>query len=311
MKQNAITQANKAFTNEHHDGSVCVFAGGTNGIGANTLEKLVQMLRSATFYVIGGSTARFADQRATLERLNPNAKIVFFEGDVTLLSDVDTFAKTVLDAETKVDYLFMSPGRLPLAGAEYTTEGLEVSFTLSYYARMRLTANLLPRLLAAPRARVLSVLNGGKEGVFREDDLGLVDNWSSLAVMAQYTTVTTLAFDHLAAQNKTFTFLQAYPGLVRTGISNLVAPSGSGIGRRAYVAVVGRFVGMLALLFGMTPVASGERHAYHLTSSAFGPGMWRVDDQSEVAKGTEVLKYRAAGWPKRIWEFTVSVFDKI
>ena len=118
MKLTAIAQANEAFANERHGGLVCVFAGAASGIGASTLEKLAPMLPSATFYVIGRLTERFSNQRATLERLNQTAKIIFFPGDVSLLSDVDAFSKAILDAEKKVDYLFMSPGRLPLAGAQ-------------------------------------------------------------------------------------------------------------------------------------------------------------------------------------------------
>jgi hypothetical protein len=176
---------------------------------------------------------------------------------------------------------------------------------------MRLTANLLPLLLASPQPRILSVLNGGKENALREDDLGLVHKWSPFAVIGQSTTMMTLAFDYLAAENKSITFVHAFPGLVRTNISNMVAPAGSGIMRRVYVAVVRSVVGMLTFLLGITPEASGERHAYLLTSPMFGPGVWLVDDKSEVVKGSKVLeKYRASGWPERIWEFTLSAFDR-
>lgn len=177
---------------------------------------------------------------------------------------------------------------------------------------MRLTGNLLPLLLVAPRPRVLSVLNGGKEKTLREDDLGLVHNWSPFGVIGQCTTMTTLAFDHLAAQNKGITFVHAFPGFVRTNISSMAAPPGSGTLKRVYVAVVRSLIGVLMVFMGITPEASGERHAFYLTSPVFGSGVSLVDDKSEVVKAPLVLgQYRAAGWPKRVWEFTQSVFDRI
>ena len=74
------------------------------------MESMVQMTRQPTFYVMGRSAARFADQRAHLERLNPDCKLVFFQGELTLLSHVDIFCKQIAAAEDKVDILYMSAG---------------------------------------------------------------------------------------------------------------------------------------------------------------------------------------------------------
>lgn len=312
VKPTEIHHANAAFAREQHVDLVCVFAGATSGIGASTMEKLATMVRSATFYIVGRSAARFAPHRARLESLNPNVQLVFFEADVSLLADIDRFAKLILDAESKVDLLYTSPGLLPLTGAHYTKEGLELCFVLSYYTRMRLLANLLPLLAAAPKPRVLSVLNAGKEKAIREDDINLDRSWSPLAAIGHTTTMTTLAFEHLAAQNKNIVFLHAFPGLVRTDIgTHLVAPPGAGIVRRVFVAVIRRVIGALMFFLAITPEESGERHAYQLTSPTFGPGAWRVDENCELVTAPGVLaRYRTTGWPNRIWEFTQGVFER-
>jgi len=54
-----------------------------------------------------------------------------------------------------------------------TKEGLDRSFALFYYSRIRLIMNLLPLIRQSPRPRVLSVLNGGREKAMLDDDIGL------------------------------------------------------------------------------------------------------------------------------------------
>ncbi|KAK3331106.1 hypothetical protein B0H66DRAFT_467673 [Apodospora peruviana] len=326
----SIRRANAAFTMEQQqqqhnagpgEGLVCVFAGATSGIGASTLEKMASLLPSATFYVVGRSESRFlAWQRGRLASLNPKIKVVFFEADVSLLAEVDKFSNFVSDCETKVDYLYMSPGALPFTGAKYTTEGLETCFVLSYYARMRLISNLLPLLNASSRPRVLSVLAGGKEKSFdrsKEDDIGLQrkDNWAPFAAINHTTTMTTMALEHLVgtSNNSKITFMHAHPGLVRTEIgSHVVAPPGSGVLRRVGMALM-RWLFNAFMVFGISPEESGERQAYLLmSSSTYGPGTaWRIDKSCEpVTKPAFLARYRADGWPERVWEFTLGVFER-
>jgi len=177
---------------------------------------------------------------------------------------------------------------------------------------MRLTSNLLPLLTAAPHPRVLSVLNGGKETSLREDDLGLEKNWSPFAVINQATTLHTLAFYHLAAENPTVTFVHAFPGLVKTDIgTHMRAPDNAGILKRIYAAMVRGLVATMMFFFGITPRTSGERQVYHLTSSVFQPGVWLLNEHSDVVDAPGVVvRYRESGWPKRAWEFTAGVFER-
>ncbi len=120
VKTSTIRECNTRFASEHHAGLVCLFAGATSGIGAGTLEKMILMLDEPTIYVLGRSAARFASQRKKLESLNPGCKILFLETEVSLLSEVDNACKQITDAEQKVDYLYMSPGLMPLNGPQCT-----------------------------------------------------------------------------------------------------------------------------------------------------------------------------------------------
>ena len=116
VKLSTVTEANALFASDSskNAGLVCVFSGATGGIGEATIEKLAVMLPGATFYVLGRSAARFTTQRAKLESLNPSLKLVFLEAEVSLIADIDVASKRIIEAEQKVDYLFMSQGCFPV-----------------------------------------------------------------------------------------------------------------------------------------------------------------------------------------------------
>jgi len=113
-----VKQSNARYANEQHAGLVCVFVGATSGIGASTLEKMVQMLPKCTFYVLGRSEARLASLCTRLERLNPSCTALPVQAEVALISNIDVACKHIMAAERKVDYLYMSAGFVPLNGAE-------------------------------------------------------------------------------------------------------------------------------------------------------------------------------------------------
>ena len=118
VKATSIFQQNARFASEQHAGAVCVFAGATSGIGASTLERMVSLLHDPTIYVLGRSAQRFSSQRSNLESLNPRCRIHFLECEFALLAHVDAVSRRVTDAEQKVDYLYMSPGLIPLNGPQ-------------------------------------------------------------------------------------------------------------------------------------------------------------------------------------------------
>ena len=113
VKDTEVKQSNAHFANRNHGGLVCVFTGATSGIGASTLQKMVTMFSSTTFYVLGRSAAAFAKHRSTFTGIGPDCKIIFLEAEVSLLSSVDLACEQITAAETKVDLLYMSQGIYP------------------------------------------------------------------------------------------------------------------------------------------------------------------------------------------------------
>lgn len=326
-------ESNQRFANSYDEqGLVCVFAGATSGIGASTLERMATMLHSPTLYVIGRSATRFAAQHTKLATLNPSCKIAFLEADVSLLSDVDAVCKQIIQAEKKVDYLYMSPGLVPLNGAQCsfltsisslrsdeqidTKEHLDAGFTLSYYSRMRLVSNFLPLLRKSSRPVILSVLSAGAEKPLLETDFGLAQNWSFTALLNHTITMTSLAFSYLSQDpsNKDITFVHSAPGLVKTQIfSKLETPEGSGLLWRVLLQVIKGAAAVMYWMMAVSMEESGERQAFLLVSEEFEPGAWRVNQACEVIPVVEngvFEKYVERGWGEKVWKHTVHLFEK-
>lgn len=147
----------------------------------------------------------------------------------------------------------------------------------------------------------------------RDDDIGLEQHWSALAVVDHTTTMTSLAFEHLAENDKRITFLHVYPGFVQTdNFSRLTAPESSGVAWRLLLALICSLITTVQLIFGVSARACGERQAFHLTSDEYGPGAWRIGRLSDQVSAPGVLQqYRERGWPEKVWDHTVRVFEKV
>lgn len=174
-----------------------------------------------------------------------------------------------------------------------------------------MVSNILPLLRRSTRPRVLSVLNGGREKRMRDEDLGLEQHWSPRAVINHTTTMTSLAFQHLAV-NEEITFLHAFPGLVRTDIfARLTAPDSSGLTWSVILACFRGFIAVAMLFLGVSADESGERQAYHLTNDTYGSGVRLIGSSSDLSPKPSVLdQYQVRGWPEKVWEHTVCIFER-
>ena len=146
----------------------------------------------------------------------------------------------------------------------------------------------------------------------RDEDIGLEQHWAPRGVINHTTTMTSLAFEYLAENDKRIAFLHAFPGWVKTDIfARLTAPESSGVAWRVTLASIRSLVAVVMLIFGMSAEASGERQAFHLTSDTYGPGAWRIGSLSEQVSAPGVLEqYKERGWAEKVWEHTVHVFEK-
>lgn len=199
----------------------------------------------------------------------------------------------------------------PLKDHLDTKEVLDLCFSLSYYSRMRFIYNLLPHLRKSPNPRILSVLNGGKEGPMNLEDIGLQQHWSTFNAVNHTTTMMTLALEHLAKADQQIIFMHAAPGIVKTDIfAKLEAPKSSSLLWRALLVIARGLAAMAMLIIGMSPEECGERQVFYLTNDTLTPGAWCISASSDTVSGPKFLdQYRAQLWPEKIWEHTLRVFD--
>jgi NAD(P)-dependent dehydrogenase (short-subunit alcohol dehydrogenase family) len=103
---------------------VAVFVGGTAGIGKLTLMELAALGTRFKAYVIGrkGSKESFTIVRDELQQANPNAQIIWIDGEVSLLSEVKRICSHIKTLEASVDLLFMTAGYAPLGGRQSMCE---------------------------------------------------------------------------------------------------------------------------------------------------------------------------------------------
>ncbi|KAF2110961.1 hypothetical protein BDV96DRAFT_650565 [Lophiotrema nucula] len=307
-----VVDFNASFAEEDHAGSVCVFAGATAGIGLATLKRMATMLHSSSFYILGRSLPKFQHHIDDLKSVGPSNRYIFIEAQVSLISSIDAACTRIAAVESKVDYLLMSPGGVPWSGPVYTSEGLETCFAVSYYSRMRLVSNLLPLFHNSPHPRVLSVLNGGREKAINTEDIGLEKSWGVFPVINHTTTLHSLAFDYLAANDsqKHIVFLHAFPGLVNSSPKQKPDRK-NGLVQWLLLWLL-KFVMRFVYRFkGTSLEESGERHAFRLTADTSGAGSWRVNQYCDlVSDNLTLARYRSEGWEDKVWEHTQRVWDK-
>lgn len=146
--------------------------------------------------------------------------------------------------------------------------------------------------------------------------------------------MTTLSFEHLAAENPSISFLHVYPGLVKTNVFN--SP------HFGFIAnfIINWIVLPLAGPFSVAVAECGARNVFLATSRRYPPaapiahdamvtmpagmetalspngekgkGVYAVDWNSETISNSKILKgYRESGMDRKVWEHTVGEFERI
>ncbi|KAL8661439.1 MAG: hypothetical protein Q9168_008387 [Polycauliona sp. 1 TL-2023] len=330
----------------HLSSPTAVFTGATQGIGLATLRQLALHTVTPTCYIVGRSEAKMKETIDELKGINGKGTYIFVQGEVALLESVDAVCEKIKgmiknDGKGGIDMLFMSQGYLTFEGRRETKEGLDTLLSLRYYSRLRFAHNLLPLLTQTPNPHIVSVLAGGQEGKIYEDDLELKHNFGPLICATHGTTLTSLAFEHLAKENPTVAFVHNFPGYVATNIVQN--------GFSWPIANFFKYIIQPLISFFAIPLPDcGDRQLFHATSNRYPPlssssstgtgaGTAGVDIPSElsIAKGIKgdvgggcylagqdsesapsgwgklMEGYRGKGLPGKVWEHTMEVFGRV
>ncbi len=334
-----VQASNAAIATTLPAGLVGVFAGATSGIGEAALKEFARRTIRPRLYFVGRS--REAGERITAElvALNPDGQYHFLAADTSLLRNVDAVCAEIRAREPAINVLLLSQGSIK-TGID-TAEGLNYMMALSYYARVRFAANLLPQLRRAAAsqglARVVTVLAGAKEGRLYPADFQARSGGPVplTGFRGHVCSMTTLSLEALAARAPGVSFIHDYPGAVAT---NLMQSHDS-----LAIRLAGSFLFSLAMRLRLLPAVAlpecGKRHVFLFTSARYpaaptspagvvphgagiargcdgtaGSGVYSVDwdDESAPPKVEDLLaNYRRDGMVERLWKHTEDEFVRI
>jgi NAD(P)-dependent dehydrogenase (short-subunit alcohol dehydrogenase family) len=145
--------------------------------------------------------------------------------DLSSLAAVRNFAATWISSGRALDVLVNNAGLLPRPRREQTAEGFELGFGVSVVGHFALTAGLLPALLRAEAARVVTTSSIAHRGARIDfDDLAIARNYDPVRAYATAklgALLFALELERRArAAGSRLQSLAAHPGISRTAIGS-------------------------------------------------------------------------------------------
>ena len=230
-------------------GSVAVVTGANGGLGLETARALAAKGAHVVMAVRDQEKARSADR--TIRSSVSGASLELVPLDLGSQASVRRAAETILAAHRVIDVLVNNAGVMATPEGR-TVDGFETQFGIDHLGHWTLTAQLLPGLLAAPAARVVTTTSlarlqpGGRLDPADPHRTRRYDPWEAYAQakLANYHFALGLERDFrragVGAQS-----LVAHPGLALTDLQPATVRAG-GAGRS------GPFWSALARVLGMS-----------------------------------------------------------
>jgi NAD(P)-dependent dehydrogenase (short-subunit alcohol dehydrogenase family) len=135
-------------------GRTAVVTGANGGLGLETARALA----SARAHVVmaARNQQKAAEALAEIRRTAPDASLELIELDLGSLASVRKAAEQIAAAHQQIDILVNNAGVMAVPEGT-TADGFEIQFGTNHLGHFALTAQLMPALLAAPAARVVTV----------------------------------------------------------------------------------------------------------------------------------------------------------
>lgn len=230
-------------------GRIAVVTGANGGLGLETARALAAA--GAHVVMAARNQEKAAAAREEMAAQNPRASLEVVPLDLGAQASVREAAAAVLAEHPRIDLLINNAGVMGIPERR-TVDGYEMQFGVDHLGHWSLTALLLPALLAAPAARVVTVTSTAHH-IGRAVDpsnphlQGRYGPWRAYgqAKLANYHFGIGLQ-RRLAAAGVTAQSLIAHPGLSNTELQAVsVQETGGGASQR--------FFHVLAARTGMTP----------------------------------------------------------
>lgn len=231
-------------------GRTAVVTGANGGLGLQTALALAGA--GAHVVLAARDPAKTEAAQNRIRASHPSASLEVVPLDLGDLSVVSAAASTILAAHERVDLLVNNAGVMAMP-QRTTVDGFELQFGVDHLGHWALTAHLLPALLRAPAARVVTVTSTARHRAFRALDPAdphMRRNYGAWAAYAQ-AKMANFHFglglqQQFARAGAAAASLIAHPGLSNTDLQARTAREG-GAGR------LGPFFEVMTARSGMTP----------------------------------------------------------
>ena len=135
-------------------GRTAVVTGGNGGLGLEIAKRLAGA--GADVVIAARDQARAAAAREAILTAHPDAALELVALDLGSLASVAEAADAIRASRERVDVLVNNAGLMAIPERR-TEDGFEMQFGVNHLGHWALTARLLPVLLAAPAARVVTL----------------------------------------------------------------------------------------------------------------------------------------------------------
>ncbi|PSW10313.1 short-chain dehydrogenase [Photobacterium rosenbergii] len=153
-------------------GKTAIVTGGNTGLGFKTTLELARNAAKVVLACRNEEKGKAAINR--LRQTLPEAELDVISLDLTCRQSIENFVHQVTSRYSQLDILVNNAGVVNLAQRQTTPEGFEMHMATNHLGHFALTGRLLPALLSADHARVVTVSSGGyKYGTINFDDF----NW--------------------------------------------------------------------------------------------------------------------------------------
>jgi len=285
-------------------GKWAIVTGANSGIGFSAARELARKGCAVVLACRNAQKARAAKER--IEKEVSGAAVEIAALDLSNLQSVRGFAKQILEHGRPLDVLVNNAAVMAMPTRQMTVDGFEAQFGTNHLGHFALTGLLLPALLSAKAARVVTVSSiAHLEGKIHFDDLQLEKKYSPWAGYRQ-SKLANLMFgleleQRFRRDGSPAISVAVHPGLSKTQIIKNGPGAKGGIRAAMMEAVFALFAqsadrGVLPTLYGAT--ASEARGGKY-----YGPdGMFEWRGYPAEAKVSDAARDEMAA--ARLWEIS-------
>ncbi len=230
-------------------GRTAVVTGANGGLGLATARALAGA--GANVVIAARNQERAAEAKERILAAQPDARLSIVKLDLGSLDSVKSAAEEILAAQPQVDILVNNAGVMGIP-EQRTADGFEMQFGVDHLGHFALTARLMPALLSAPAARVVTVTStahhmGRAVNPANPNLDGHYGAWRAYGQAKLANFHFGLGLDRLLHDaGRSTASLVAHPGLSNTELQAVsVEETGGGLSQRFFL--------MLARGIGMSP----------------------------------------------------------